>query len=334
MNPLVRPPNMGSLPPRTGNPLMGDPNYSYWNNHYSWWYHNVYPHGSGVDTKVSRLGYILGAQLVQDKIDAASLEVLRSIKLKVLDFSTDADVPAYLEAIVGKIEIVKPHEIPFHIVNHKLQPNQYTVAINGLHTPQTPEIMQALYIFAMEGGRIYIVNSAAHIVAGLFAGKIRPKAPSTVDSTRLKILAEKELFSGYQNNELINLEYFRYPLEVVDKESVTTITKINAGSGPEPLFIKFEQGNGMVFIMVSKMLTAFNLFKPKAKTIPHSDLIEFLNARGASKTTIAAWEVALKVGYHSAVGVAVSALPSIEMMTKLFIRERAISQVLPDLVQQ
>jgi len=248
----------------------------------------------------------------------------------VFDFGSDGEIASLLEALVGKVEVVKPQEIPFHLLSQKLQPTQYIVVLSGLAHPQPPEVFQALFTFLGEGGRIFSYNCAMHIMGSLFPSKIHPSPPSTTIKAKLKIVNDKELFSAYPSEVDINLEYTRYPVEIVDKQNVTILAKIQ-GQTQEPLLIKFSQGPGLVYILVSKLFTMQTLLKtPKQKDISPTELVEYLTQKGASKTTIMAWECALRVGYFNAFLIAVTALPSMEMIARLLIREKVILNQLPE----
>lgn len=58
--------------------------------------------------------------------------------MKLFDFAVDADLSALFEAIGMKVELVKPHEIPFHMTT-RLNPQQLVV-INNLYHPQPKEV--------------------------------------------------------------------------------------------------------------------------------------------------------------------------------------------------
>lgn len=83
-------------------------------------------------------------------------------------------------------------------------------------------------------------------------------------------MAEKELFEGaYRGGEQIDLEYYRYPVEIIDKVSTSKdffffyaltsrqkAVKVYAQTQArilEPLFMSWESGHGIAYMFVSKM---------------------------------------------------------------------------------
>lgn len=87
----------------------------------------------------------------------------------------------------------------------------------------------------------------------MFPGKVTAAPPSTTISSKLQILAEKELFeNAFQGGEYLELEFYRYPVEVVDKQAVKVIAQTHTRT-VEPLLLTWEHGHGRVYMFVSKM---------------------------------------------------------------------------------
>jgi len=312
-----------------------DPHYMHWYNKYAWWYHvghnNIQL--ASPDVKVVRIAYGIAGLLVKDRIGEGNAEVLRTIKIKFFDYGGDGELAMILEHLVGKVESARATEVPFHILSQKLPPSEFIMVVSGLAHPQPKEIYAAFQQFANEGGRIFFFNCASHILANIFPGKFQPCPPSTTVRSKLKILAEKELFSAFKYHDIV-LEPHRNPLDIIDKtKSVTIITKINAQT-VEPLFAKFSCGDGMIFCMSSKMFTTEKFMREGQKTLSSAQVEEILKSRGATSDTIVAWQCAVKVKYFNAFELALQATPSIEMVAKLLVRECAFMPSPPPGMQQ
>lgn len=73
----------------------------------------------------------------------------------------DGDIAQLIEAVGPKVDTIKPYEIPFHLLQSRLTPNQIVI-LSGLFQPQPKEIFQSLLSFVADGGRLIIVNSARY----------------------------------------------------------------------------------------------------------------------------------------------------------------------------
>jgi len=191
--------------------------------------------------------------VVRDRLKKEDVESIKGTPVKLFDFAVDADLSALFEAIGMKVELVKPHEIPFHMTT-RLNPQQLVV-INNLYHPQPKEVFAAWAQFVADGGKLLIFNSASHFVAAIFPGKVVPAPPSTAIDGKLRIASDsatKSLFSGYTTGEEISLEYFRYPIQLADTKGVKVLAKVH-NTITEPLLVQFDHGSGTCFLFVSKM---------------------------------------------------------------------------------
>jgi len=248
------------------------------------------------DAKISKIAYRLGGLLVKDRLykEHGNPEVvdsiLDSVRIKIFDYSFDGDVGVLFESLGMKVELVRPFESAYHIIQTRLHPSQ-VVIISGLFHPQPKEIFQGLFQFVLEGGRLIIVNSAAPVLSMLFPGKFHPMEPSTTVRAPLIIGKERDIFSGYESNEQIDLEFYRPSLELLDKKEGKILAKVRSFR-EEPLFLKISIGNGVVYVMVSKMFTT-------EKKI--DKLGDYLRGKGGNLATVAAWECAFKSGFQDAI---------------------------------
>jgi len=352
--------------PPMGGPFGFDPNYHYWYNNFAWWYSSL-DHGavqSSAEAKIARIGFSLAGMVAKDRLAKDQVERISNLKCKLFDFALEGDVAAMFEALGVKTEVVKPTEVPIHTINQRLIPTHFVV-INGLIHPPQKEVLQAITQFVVEGGRLFFYNTAAHIIQSMFPGKIGPTPPSTLLSARVYFPGpEKELFASYHNGDLVDLEYTRYPISVLDKESVKVLAEVK-GRNVEPTVAHFDHGDGTVFVFVSRMLLhkprkyEFVPIDPNQKkeaketaTIPETmeeekpaggkskkrkqplppkkkkgppempaDFDAYLSEKGASSDTLIAWRCAVNVGYEEAYNTAKRALPCLEMLGKLFVRE-------------
>jgi len=250
--------SFGPTPPFPQLPGMHypfDPNYNYWYNTFAWWYYSGADHGTTyhqADAKISRISYSLAGLVARDRLTREQQDKLSSMKLKVFDFAVDGDMPAMLESTGVKVEAVKPTDVHLHVINQKLLPNQIVI-INALYQPQPKDIFQAITNFVYEGGRLLIFNTASHLVSAMFPGRIAPVSPSTLISARVNFLGpEIELFSSWTPNELVDLEYYRYPIEIMDSREVKVLAEVK-GRNMEPVSVQFDHGNGSVYLFVSRL---------------------------------------------------------------------------------
>ncbi|PRP83405.1 hypothetical protein PROFUN_09433 [Planoprotostelium fungivorum] len=269
------------------------------------------------DQKKDKLSQLNAALLVKDrlatelKMTAEELNVyLAEVKIRIYDFAVDGELGNLLEAVGFKPEIVKPFQVSSYLIQAK-QPNNQLVIISGLFQMQPREVFQALYNFVHEGGRLIFINSTSGVLPLCFGPKLTPGPPSTVVRAGLRIISDKELFSGYEPSEQIELEQVRESLEVKDKNEVKVLAKIH-GSREEPLAVRMAVGDGQIYVFTSKLYT-------REKTV--ENLREYLVKKGASPITMATWECAQTIGYKDAVSMSISVFPFIEMITKLFVRE-------------
>jgi len=218
-------------------------------------------------------------------------------------------MPAFCESLGPKIEVIKQDAF-YHLMTQKLDPNQMIV-ISGLFTPQLKEVLQTIQTFVNEGGRLIILNSASHVIASLFPGKIQTAPPSTTIQARAKFVAEKDLFSGYTYGDDLLLEYYRYPIDIIDKQNVKVLAQVQ-GQTVEPLLVKFNQGNGSVVHFISRMFTT-------EKKV--TDIDAWLKSKGAEKATFIAWNCAEAVGYKNGLALAIQTHPSQEVLLKVLSRE-------------
>jgi len=117
---------------------------------------------------------------------------------------------------------------------------------------------------------------------------------------------------------------------VLDKENVTIIAKIQSQT-TEPLLVRFTQGYGNVYIMISKLIVNESYTKdPKQKTIPAAEIEAYLKERNATQYTVVTWQSAIKSGWISSINMAVASLPSLEMMAKILVKEKHASELLGD----
>jgi len=205
-----------------------DPHYNFWHTHYSWWYHAGHNNIqlAAQEIKNARISYGLGSLLAKDRLSHESVEKLKQVKIKVFDYGLDGEIAALLETLTGKVELVKSPEVPLHLLQMKIPPKEYIIVVSGLSVPQPKEIYQALVTFVNDGGRLFWYNCATHILGGIFLGKIQPIPPSTTVRAKLKVLAEKDLFTAFRSNEEINLEYHRYPIDILDTKNVVVLCKV------------------------------------------------------------------------------------------------------------
>jgi hypothetical protein len=313
--------SIGSIGP--GSNVAGGQTWGFNSLGYNWW---DYAQEKTVDSKVSRIAYTLAGMLVQDRLKAGNVDISQ-IRVKLLDFGTDGDLASLFESIGLKPEIIKTQDIPYSILSNNLETNQI-IAINSLYHGQPKEVFANLFQYVTEGGRLLIFNSAPHLVSAIFPGKVQPAPHSTCVSAKLKIsVSEKEIFSGFSNSEQVILEYGRYPVEIVDKQNVKILAKINAQT-IEPLLLKWIQGDGAVYLWVSRLFV-------KEKENEVNEFGRFLEEKGACTETTIAWQCANNVSYRSAVSYALSTFPSMELIAKVFVKEyNAIEQLQAQLQQQ
>jgi len=285
----------------------------------NWW---NYATTDNVDPKIARIAYQVGSQLVKDRLKDEIMGILGQSRVKLFDFALDGDFASFLEALGLKVDIVRPHEIPIHVTTSRLTPNQM-VFISGMFMPLPPKEMQNMNTFVLEGGRLAFFNCAPHLIAGIFPGKILPLPHSTTVTAKIKIMNEKELFTGFKTGDELALDNQRYSFFVYDKQNVKVLAK-TLTPAQEPLVIKFNHGAGVVYHIVSKLFTT-------KKNIP--DLPAYLKAKGASQITLVAWQCYLNVGYKAEL--AVSAWPSLELFARIASRElSALEQIQNEQQQQ
>jgi len=346
-----------------GGPFF-DPNYRYWYNNFAWWYSSIdHAVQTAAEAKIARIGFSLAGMITKDRLPKDQVERVSKLQCKLFDFALEGDVAAMFESLGVKTEVVKPTEVGNHTINQRLNPAHFVV-INGLIHPPQKEVLQAITQFVYEGGRLFFYNTAAHIIQSMFPGKIGPTPPSTLLSARVYFPGpERELFASYHNGDMVDLEYNRYPITIIDKEAVSLLAEVR-GRNVEPTVAHFNHGNGTVFVFVSRML----LHKPrkhehtpidpnqkkettepmdevkqeekpltvkmkKKKQLPPpkkrgppsfpADFDSFLSEKGASEDTLIAFRCAINVGYEEAYHSAKRSLPSLEMLGKLFVREAA-----------
>jgi len=194
----------------------------------------------------------LAGLVAKDRMTKEQVEKLSSMKFKIFDFAVDGDMPAMIESLGVKVESVKPNDIHLHVVTQKLFPNQILI-INALYQPQSKEIFQAIANFVYDGGRLLIFNTASHLVSAMFPGRIQPVIPTTLVTARINFLGpEIELFSSWTQSELVDLEYYRYPIEVTDAREVKVLAEVK-GRNTEPVTIQFDHGVGGVYLFVSRL---------------------------------------------------------------------------------
>jgi len=281
---------------------------------YNWW---DYAQQTSVDPKVSRIAYNLAGHIVKDRLKQDNLQKIKDMKVKFLDFANDGDLASLLESLGLKLDVVRGADIPFNLMNNKLEPNQIVI-INSLYVGQPKEVFQNIFNYVNDGGRLMIFNSSPQLVSAIFPGKIHPAPHSICVSAKLKITGDKELFSAYGPVEDVALEYGRYPIDIIDKKGVEVLAKIQAHM-VEPLLVRFTHGNGAVFFFISKIFT---------KERETDDFAKQLESKGASKETVSAWQCAVNVNYKNAVSLAFSAFPSMELIAKILLKENiAIEQI-------
>ncbi len=176
----------------------------------------------------------------------------------------------------------------------------------------------------------------------ILTGKVQNGPHSVCVSAKLKLASqEKELFTGFGNSDnTVVLEYGRYPANVLDTKNVQVLANITART-TEPLLLKITQGSGTAYLFVSKMF-----LKPKVILFPHvtvlilgrqenlPELRPFLETKGATQETMAAWQCAFNVGYKNALALAIAAYPSMETISRIIIREYAFVEQLQASRQQ
>jgi len=296
-----------------------------------------------------------------------------TLRFKVFDFGPlEGDVGSMIEALGIKAEVLKPTEIHVHTMSQRIPPNQVLV-INQLYHPQPKEVFQAIAQFVFEGGRLFIFNSASHLISAIFPGKIGPSPPSTLTTGRVRFPGpDKDLFTSWPQDAEVDVEYNRYPFSVIDREGVKVLAEVK-GRHIEPTVGHFTHGNGGVWVFVSRMLlherkkgdlvprdasakaeeakvkaevpageqesdekkSGHQAFQTKKRKLPAApapkkgppeippDFDTYLAEKGASHDTIIAWRCAVNVGWTEAYNMAKRALPPLEMLAKLIIREQA-----------
>jgi len=306
-----------------------DPNYRWWVNNYSWWFQS----GGNVlrpqDQKVNRVAYGLVSTLLRDKMGPDYADKLKSITVKVFDFSGDGDIASLFETMVGKIEYVKGNEATYHLIAQKMHPSQMIAVLNGLQQQQPKEAIQQLQAFINDGGRVLFFFCTPFIIGTMFPGKIQPSPPSTCIKSVLKITGEKELFSGFKSKAAIQLETYRHPLDVIDKKSVSILATTVGSRGIEPLVLKFNSGNGVVYIFQSKLVLADKIIQEKQTTIAPTVIESYVQSQGGSKDTVTAWQCAVKVGFIQGYEYALQVTPLLDLISKILLKEKAFTDQIP-----
>jgi len=290
------------LPPGRGFPMAGGSS----------------PYQTVIDSSTARIAFSLSTQLAYDRIGKENATSLtQNVRIKLFDAAMGVDsseLQAIIESLGTKVDSLFPHTLAMELEH--APPDQLLIVTGvALHLLLPPDIVLALQGFAERGGRILFVNSATGPLAVIFPGKFQPFVPSCTIRAPLTIVGEKDLFSGFtpEEREIIP-EAIRYPLKV-ERKGVKVLAKFESYLGDEPTLVKFDHGQGVIYILVSKMFIA------EPKELPKLD--QFLQKKGASQTTIAAWECAARVGYKKAVSQAIAAAPFIEMLVKLILKETA-----------
>jgi len=156
-----------------------------------------------------------------------------------------------------------------------------------LYQPQSKDIFQAIANFVYDGGRLLIFNSASHVISGMFPGRIAPVVPSTVISGRVNFIgSEAETFSSWSSNAIVDLESYRYPIEVSDTREVKVLAEVK-GRVAEPVVVQFDHGSGGVYVFVSRMFLherdKFEIItKPKKKN-NKEEMLEDANQKEEQK---------------------------------------------------
>jgi len=189
-----------------------------------------------------------------------------------------------------------------------------------MYQPPPKEAFQSFLQFVNDGGRLIVMNSASPILGFLLPGRIVPGRPSTTVNAAIRVGKDKDLFSGYESFEMLDLEYYRQPIEVIDKKDAKVLAKIRSWRD-EALMARLTLGAGVIYIMVSKMFTA-------DKKIDNDKLQKYLKDKGAGTQTLAAWECVQKVGYKEPLQLALQVYPSIEILGRLIVKEALQIQAL------
>jgi len=242
-------PNMGG-----GGGMHFDAQYHYWYTNFAWWYFGGGDHGityHSTDPKVPRISYSLAGLLARDRMTKEQVDKLANLKFKVFDFSVDADLVGWLEAIGVKLEVIKPQEVSLYIAHQPIQTNQIII-LNGLIQP-SKDLMQVLTNFVNDGGRLLIFNCASNVIAAMFPGKITPLPPSTLLCAKVHFPGpEIDLFSSFTQNEMVDVEYSRYPIEVPDRNEVKVLAELK-GRQLEPVVSQWDYGAVSVYLFVSRL---------------------------------------------------------------------------------
>jgi len=274
---------------------------------------------STVDAATARIAFSLGAQLVRDRVGAQNAEKLsQTIKIKIFDAGMGIDsgeVHQIIEKLGVKIDIVPPHTLSMQL---DTLPTDQIVVATGIVFNLPLDIVAALQNFAQRGGRILFANCSPNAIAIMFPGKFQGFLPTCTVKAPLRIIADKDLFTGFAADERkITPELVRYPLREDNdhRGAIKVLAKFESYYGDEPTLSKFEYGDGVIYILVSKM------FLVEKKELPNVE--DYLKKKSASEITVAAWQCANKVGYKRALSLAMSASPFIELVCKLILKESA-----------
>jgi hypothetical protein len=261
-------------------------------------------------------------QLVRDRLGPDNAKKLSQIKAKLFDAGMgldSADIHQMIENLGLKLELILPHLLSIQM---EQLPSDQIVFVTGVAFNLPLDIVASLQNFAERGGRLIFANCSPAAIAIVFPGQFIPSLASCTTKARLRIVQDKDFFSGFSADERDMVpENNRYPLKPDERSSMKVIAKFDSYYGEEPTLAKFEYGQGMVYYLISKMF----VFEPK--DLPNIE--DYLKKKGASSTTLAAWQCAFKVGYKKALSVAISSAPCLELLTKLVLKEvHAAEQIL------
>lgn len=253
-------------PPFMGMPFGMDPTWALPPGQgFNWW---EYATKKVHEPKILRVAYNIASMLVKDRISEEKMKELSGARIKFFDYSLDGELAPFFESLGVKVDTVKPHEGTFMLMSTSLQANQIIV-IHGLVIPQPKEVYNTLYKFVSEGGRLICIGCAPQILTNSFGKSFQSLPHSTTVKARMKVQSQQDLFSGYPNPADLSLELSRYPM-LNNDNSVETLTVVESNHGNEPLLVKFNEGSGVVYHLVSKLFSVEKSLEELAKELIHA----------------------------------------------------------------
>lgn len=213
----------------------------------NWW---EFTNDNKLDPKIARLGYQLVSYLLKDRLGSSFDNLVKTLKIKLFDWSGDVALSTLFESLGFKIEVIKTAEAPFLLAG-PLRTHQLIIFHHLLVSLSKP-IFQNLENFLNQGGRLICFFCSATSLSPLFGNYIQEQPHSTVISAKMKITNEKELFSAFPDSSEIELDLSRPPFLVTDEKHTSVLAKV-AARNLEPVLVKVPFQNGLIYVFSSKL---------------------------------------------------------------------------------